>query len=171
MTLSNKNAILSLIIFIYATFAAVEFGLGWFVLHSQDVCNGPAQQYIVTVTHASTAFLVVYGTGLLIILMTVVCTSLELLASSFCVAVVLILAIISAIVNLIWFIWGVVVLSDENNCKGTAYFAVAVVLVVLNGLQVLGNRLRIDGSGISSQATRDEFDAVYQSREDALLRR
>jgi hypothetical protein len=129
--------------FILAVFAAVMAGVSLSTLHSGDICFGSMHDFIYAVAVSSMVQLAIAAFGVLLGLMASCCTSLESAAVAYDSVAEVFLVIASIILNLLWIVWGIVVLA-HHECRGTRYHTLTTVLVVLSGLclisSVLNNR-------------------------------
>lgn len=136
--LKSSALVLGLVSFIAAMFASVMTGVGWHILRSDDVCTGSMHTYVEAVTISSTIQLALFGFGF-IIAMTSICSEVMAMVTTFYnVVIVILCTVMGSILNIVWFVWGIVLLS-EHRCQGTIYNTLTIVLVVLSGISVLGN--------------------------------
>jgi hypothetical protein len=134
--MSGVGVSLGLVSFIGAIFASIMTGVGWTVLRGNDVCQANMYSYVQGVTITATVELALYGTGMIIALLSICSEFMEAVAIFFNLFVLMLITMASSLLHVAWFIWGIIVLADQQ-CKGTSYNTFTIVLVVLNGLAVL----------------------------------
>lgn len=111
-----------LISFILALFASINVGLTWFTLNSNDVCEGNMYKYMYGIGIYSIIVLSIY---LIIMIMSI-------FKDEIMFALIPVI-VISSILNGVWFIWGIILLANQE-CLGTIYNTMTIVIVVLSGL-------------------------------------
>lgn len=115
--------------------ASVSVGVGWWALHDSPTCTSTAlRAYVSAVTITSTVEIAVC---LLFILTTVLSYKfycMNKIADALSYIIGCLLIIVSGLLSIIFFIWGILVLSTRDNCMGTPLFAVAIWFVVAGGL-------------------------------------
>jgi hypothetical protein len=134
--MSGALLTLGLVSFIRAIFATIMTGVGWTVLKGNDVCQANMYSFVQGVTITATVELALYGTGMIIALLSICLESMEAVAVFFNIFVLALITVAASLIHLAWFIWGIIVLADQQ-CKGTSYNTFTIVLVVLSGLAVL----------------------------------
>lgn len=128
------KVVLGIVLFLSATHSAALTGIGWHVLGSDDTCEGGLHSYVKAIAIGATVQLIL---ALVAFCSLLLCCS-ENLATFFSGAVFILTMLIGNILNLIWFIWGVVLLAN-HQCEGTIYNTFTIVFVVLSGLGIVGN--------------------------------
>ena len=124
---------------VLAVFAAAYTGVGWSVLNSDVVCEGGMHTYIMAHTIIATVELAFLLSGMVVSMIGYCCGDLCATTAEGYAAVIMFFAFsVSPLFRLVTFIWGIVCLANEQ-CKGTAYFTMAIVFVVLNGLSIVGS--------------------------------
>ncbi len=126
--------VLGIILFLSIAHTGALTGIGWHVLKSDDTCRESLHTYVKGVTIGATAQLVLYLAALCALIL---CCS-DNVSTFVSGAVFILTALVGNILNLIWFIWGIVLLAN-HQCEGTIYNTFAIVFVVLSGLGVVGN--------------------------------
>jgi hypothetical protein len=123
---------------IIALSAAISTGVGWWAINNNNnACISEIYRYVFAVTVFSTielgiAILVIVGTSI------VACLPNLQEASGTALAVVgFVFTLVSSVVGLAFFIWGIVALSQDNNCRGTPFFPIAIWFVIMGGVGLL----------------------------------
>ena len=125
---------LSCVIIFVAIMKAVITGVGWTILHSSEMCEGSMHSFIYAVTIASTVMLAFLLFTLLIVLVGMCIPVVEFAAGGLFMGMML----ISGVLNMVWFVWGIVVLAS-HECLGTSYNAFSIAIVVLSGIGLCSN--------------------------------
>ena len=112
---------------IITIFPALLTWLGWITLHSSDICTGEMYNF----TYGSTIYSAISVTLFLCLVVFYLVPS-----ASLCVVCGIVCwSLMFVIFNLVWFIWGLVILN-RGDCKNTRYFTYTMVTVVLNFLEL-----------------------------------
>jgi hypothetical protein len=137
--------------FIGVVFSAVTMGIGWTILHGSDICTTSMYTYIQAVTITATVHLAFYGLSFFISLASLCGETIATIAFVYNIVVFTFLIIVGALLNLAWFIWGIVVLAN-HEFEGTIYNNMSIVFVVISGIGVVGNTCHgLSNSGSSTK--------------------
>lgn len=132
---------LALVSFLVALTNSISVGVGWWALNTFS-CQAMVYDYVKFVTISSTVLLT---SSLIILFLALFSLTSERLATfttwlatffgfSF--------LLLGALLSIAWFIWGIVALSQDDNCKSTPFFAISIWFVVSGGLSILSSRTR-----------------------------
>lgn len=121
-----------------AILASVIASVNWITLHSDDECEGGMHNYIYGVAISSTIQIAIFGLGFILAAVSMCLEPLQALAIAYNVVFLGVLSIFSGVLNLLWLVWGILLLVD-HHCEDTMYHTMTIVSVVLSGLSILGN--------------------------------
>jgi hypothetical protein len=140
---STSNPSLTLLL-VSSVFAAVIASFGWAVLEGPDACEGSMQVYVKSITVVSSIELAAYLTGVVLALSTQNALVLLYNALLLCVG-----GILGNLLNFAFFLWGAVALM-VGGCRGTGYWLLTAILVVLNALSLGSSILSRNRAGRSA---------------------
>lgn len=120
-----------------AIISAVLVGVTWgVILTGNDVCVGGMHTFVKTLGICYTVQLAVYGFGSILGCVGILSSSIAAVALVWNGVFMTVALILSSVLNLALFIWGVILLAS-HTCEGTNYYTFTIVAVVFSGLGVL----------------------------------
>lgn len=120
---------------VVAVLASVSVGVGWWALHESPTCTShPLRTYVTAVTITSTVEIAICTLFILTTLLSYKFYYVNKIADALSYIIGCLLIIVSGLLSIIFFIWGILVLITRDNCMGTPLFAVAIWFVVAGGL-------------------------------------
>ena len=134
MTKDRGLVLVSTVAICSGVYSAVVAGLSWSTLLGDAECDGSMHKYFEVAALTSVSRLGAIGLGMLLLLLGI--RAPVFTPCSWCVLIVVLLA--SSFISIGYFIWGVILLANNDSCRGTVYYDLGIALVILYGLGFVG---------------------------------
>lgn len=120
-----------------AACAAVGFAVAWYIARKEEgICTSSMHTLLLVMSYASLVAFVLHMSTALISFLGLIGPRMFRCAMGCQATMGLSILIASSLLSIVYFIWGIVVLS-RNECRNTNHWVFTIVIVVLAGLSFL----------------------------------